>query len=149
MRKLISIGLIISLLVTFLVPAAVGAQAQYPADTECNNCTACGPDAPCPARPPTQCVTKSAGGAVLWSLLATTYIMGRAVGDVTETLAGTLGCYVDRLALPLGGAIAAVFTGLGGLLKGLGGLLEMEDIFDPIGTMLEEIEDLIKSFIEE
>jgi hypothetical protein len=93
-------------------------------------------------------VTKSAGGAVLWSLLATTYIMGRAVGDVTETLAGTLGCYVDTLAKPLGGAIAAVFTGLGGLLKGLGTLIGMEDILDPIGDMLMEIEDLIKEFME-
>ena len=145
MRKLISIGLILALLVTFVVPVAVGAQQDC---TQCvGNCTACGPDAPCPARPPEQCVTDSAGGAVLWALLSTTYIMGRAVGDVTETLAGTLGCYVDELAVPVFGLLAALATGLGGLLSGLGGLIGMSDIFDPIGDMLTSLASVIQDFL--
>jgi hypothetical protein len=137
-RKLISIGVILALLVTFLVPVAVGAQGQ--------NCT-CGPEGPCPAVPPETCPTDSAGGAVLWSLLATTYIMGRAVGDVTETLAGTLGCYVDELAVPVFGLVAALANGLGGLLSGLGTLLNMSDIFDPIGKMLTDLAGVIQDLL--
>ena len=138
MRKLISIGLILALLVTFVVPAVVAAAG---------NCTECGPDAPCPAQPPTSCPADSAGGAVLWALLSTTYLMGRAVGDVTETLAGTLGCYVDELAVPLFGVIAALATGLGGLLSGLGGLIGMSDIFDPIGAMLTDLASVITDLL--
>jgi len=73
--------------------------------------------------------------------------MGRAVGDVTETLAGTLGCYVDELAVPLFGVIAALATGLGGLLSGLGGLIGMSDIFDPIGAMLTDLASVITDLL--
>jgi hypothetical protein len=137
-RKLISIGLILALLVTFVVPVAVAAQG---------NCTECGVAGPCPAQPPETCPTDSAGGAVLWSLLATTYIMGRAVGDVTETLAGTLGCYVDELAVPAFGLVAALANGLGGLLSGLGTLLNMSNIFDPIGKMLTDLAGVIQDLL--
>lgn len=140
MRKLISIGIILALLVTFVVPAVVAAGGGSV------NCT-CGPDAPCPAVPPTTCPTDSAGGAVLWSLLSTTYLMGRAVGDVTETLAGTLGCYVDELAPTVFGVIAALATGLGGLLSGLGSLIGMSNILDPIGKMLTDLASTITSLL--
>ncbi len=138
MRKLISIGLIIALLVTFLVPVAVGAQ---------QDCETCGVDAPCPAPVPTDCGTRTVGGALLWSLLGTTFIMGRAVGDVTEHLAGTLGCWVDQLAVPTFGVVGAITEGLGGLLGGLGGMLGMEDIFDPIASMLQALADVIADFL--
>jgi hypothetical protein len=137
-RKLISIGLILALLVTFLVPVAVGA-AQ--------NCTECGVDAPCPADVP-PCTTDTAGGAILWTLLGTSYIMGRAVGDTTEHIAGTLGCYVDELAKPVGGVVYSLMNGLGGLLEGLGTMIGMEDIFGPLADMLTGIADAMKAFIE-
>jgi hypothetical protein len=138
-RKLISIGLILALLVTFLVPGVVGAA---------ENCTECGVDQPCPAPVP-DCAagTRTMGGAVLWTLLGTTYIMGRAVGDVTEHIAGTLGCYVDELAVPVFGLIAAIAEGLGGLLKGLGSLLNMSDIFDPLGNMLTDLAGVLTDLL--
>jgi hypothetical protein len=130
-RKLISIGLILALLVTFVVPVVVAAQSQS------GNCTV----------PTPECSTRSPGGAILWALLGTTYIMGRAVGDVTEHLAGTLGCWVDVLARPVGGVLMAVAEGLGGLLSGLGDLIGMEGILGPIGDMLTSLADVLSEYM--
>jgi len=142
-RKLISISLIIALLVTFLVPVAVGAQGDYvPSDY----CEACGPEEPCPMPTP-PCTTDTVGGALLWSLLGTSAIMGRAVGDTTEHLAGTLGCWVDELAVPTFGLIGALMEGIGGLVGGLGEMLGMEGIFGPIGDMLAGLADVIADFL--
>jgi hypothetical protein len=73
--------------------------------------------------------------------------MGRAVGDVTEHLAGTLGCYVDELAVPVFGLLSALAEGLGGLLQGLGGLLGMENIFDPLGQMLIDLAGVVADLL--
>ncbi|MGA8849438.1 MAG: hypothetical protein WB564_06430 [Dehalococcoidia bacterium] len=139
MRKLISIGLVLALLVMFVVPVAVAADG---------NCTTCPTaDTPCPVPTPA-CATRSPGGALLWALLGTTYIMGNAVGDVTEHLAGTLGCYVDVLAKPLGGVVEALATGLGGLIKGLGSLVpSIADVVTPLGQMLIDLGAQIESFM--
>jgi hypothetical protein len=152
-RKLISISLIIALLVTFLVPVAVSAEecdcgdlSQEDCDEYCENCAECGPDMPCPMPTP-PCTTDTVGGALLWSLLGTSAIMGRAVGDTTEHLAGTLGCWVDDLAVPTFGLIGALLEGIGGLLGGLGGMLGMSDIFDPLGDMLAGLADVIADFM--
>jgi hypothetical protein len=110
--------------------------------SEGDECEVCSPESPCPVPIP-ECQTETAGGGLLWSILGTTYIMGRAVGDVTEHLAGTLGCYVDELAVPVFGAIGAVTTGLGGLISGLGDLVGMSEIFDPLGEMLSAIGNTI------
>jgi len=144
-RKLISISLIIALLVTFLVPVAVSADDldDYRAE---NDCEECGPDGVC-AMPLPPCTTETVGGALLWSLLGTSAIMGRAVGDTTEHLAGTLGCWVDELAVPTFGLIGALLEGIGGLLGGLGGMLGMEGIFDPLGDMLAGLADVIADFL--
>lgn len=139
MRKLISIGIVIALLVTFLVPVAVGAQD----DDEC----VCGPDDPCPAEVPDEPQTDTVGGAILWTLLGTSFIMGRAVGDTTEHIAGTLGYWVDELAVPTFGLIGALLEGMGGLLGGLGEMLGMEGIFDPLGDMLAALADVIADFL--
>jgi hypothetical protein len=141
-RKLISISLIIALLVTFLVPVAVGA-ADYQPSTHCDECA---PEEVCPMETP-DCTTDTVGGALLWSLLGTSAIMGRAVGDTTEHLAGTLGCWVDELAVPTFGLIGALLEGIGGLLGGLGGLIGMESIFDPLGDMLAGLADVIADFL--
>jgi hypothetical protein len=139
-RKLISISLVIALLVTFLVPVVVGAQDE-------DYCDTCGPAAPCPMDTPEDCPTDTVGGALLWSLLGTSAIMGRAVGDTTEHLAGTLGCFVDELAVPAFGLAGALLEGIGGLLGGLGGMLGMEGIFDPLGDMLAGLADVIADFL--
>ena len=137
MRKLISIGIVLALLVTFLVPVAVGAQCPCPDGTASDEC--CGVDPPCPADVPTDCGTNTVGGALLWTILGTSYIMGRAVGDVTEHMAGTLGCYVDDLAPPTFGVMGALMDGIGGLVGGLGAMIGMEDLLDPIAGMLESM----------
>ncbi len=137
MRKLISIGIVLALLVTFVVPVAVGAQ----------DCDTCGVDGPCPAPVPTDCGTNTVGGALLWTMLGTSYIMGRAVGDVTEHMAGTLGCFVDELAPPTFGVMGALMDGIGGLVGGLGGMLGMEDILDPIAGMLESLADVLADLL--
>ena len=138
MRKLISISVVIALLVTFLVPVAAGAAEQ--------NCTECGPLNPCPVDVPEDCAgTDTMGGAVLWTLLGTSYIMGRAVGDTTEHIAGTLGCYVDELAVPVFGVIAVLADGIGGLLEGLGDMLGMEGIFGPLADMLTGLAEALEN----
>ena len=147
MRKLISIGLILALLVTFLVPVAVGAQGVPDEEAYWEGCEECGPEAPCPVPIP-PCQTDSAGGAILWTLLGTSYIMGRAVGDTTEHIAASLGCYVDELARPVGGVLYALMNGLGGLLEGLGDMIGMGDIFGPIADMLTGLADVMEEFLE-
>jgi hypothetical protein len=144
-KKLISIGIVLALLVTFLMPVAVG--AQCPSGATSDYCATCGVQGPCPAQVPTNCGTDTVGGGLLWALLGTTYIMGRAVGDVTEHLAGSLGCYVDELATPTFGVIGAITTGIAGLLDGLGTMLGFADILGPIATMLTDIADQIKAFV--
>jgi hypothetical protein len=138
-RKLISIGIVIALLVTFLVPVAVGAQEPDP-------CDVCGVDDPCPAEVP-ECQTETLGGALIWTLLGTSFIMGRAVGDTTEHIAGTLGCWSDELAVPMFGVIGALMEGIGGLLDGLGEMLAMEGIFGPLADMLTALADVIADFL--
>ena len=138
MRKLISIGIVLALLVTFLVPVAVGAQDP--------NCEECGVPGPCPAEVP-PCQTDTVGGALLWTILGTSYIMGRAVGDTTEHMAGTLGCYVDDLAAPTFGVMGALMEGIGGLVGGLGGMIGMENIFDPIANMLQNLADVVEDML--
>ena len=142
MRKLISIGMIVALLVTILVPVAVGAADYQPSE----HCEDCPPAEVCPMPTP-QCTTDTVGGALLWSLLGTSAIMGMAVGDTTEHLAGTLGCWVDELAVPTFGLIGALLEGIGGLLGGLGEMLGMEGIFDPLGDMLAGLADVIADFL--
>jgi hypothetical protein len=146
-KKLISIGIVLALLVTFLMPVAVGAQCPGTVGATSEYCANCGVQGPCPAPVPTNCGTDTVGGGLLWALLGTTYIMGRAVGDVTEHLAGTLGCYVDELATPTFGVIGAITTGIAGLLNGLGTLIGYTDILGPIATMLTDIADQIKAFV--
>jgi hypothetical protein len=120
-------------------PGNPGTPGNPPSD----ECAECGPESPCVVPIP-ECQTETAGGGVLWSILGTTYIMGKAVGDVTEHIAGTLGCFVDELAVPTFGVIGVLTTGLGELLSGVGDLLNMGYIFDPLGEMLSGIGNVIQ-----
>ena len=102
----------------------------------------CCPEPPCAVTTP-ECQTETLGGGLLWSVLGTAYIMGEAVGDVTEHIAGTLGCWVDELSTPTFGLIGVFTEGLGGLISGVGDMIGMSDIFDPLGDMLSSIGDVI------
>jgi hypothetical protein len=146
-KKLISIGIVLALLVTFLMPVAVGAQCPGGCPGTTTDECVCGPDDPCAANPPTNCGTDSVGGGVLWALLGTTYIMGKAVGDVTQQLAGSLGCYVDELSAPVFGIVGALLTGVGGIVDGLGTMIGMTDILGPIATMLKDIATTLEDLL--
>lgn len=108
MRKLISIGVVLALLVTFMVPVVVGAQ------DECDN--------PCDYTPP-ECgplpekTTRSLAGAAVWTMLGIQDIMGRAVCATTGQMAANLGGWSDEL-----GVIAVDVAQVG--LDGLADLIE-------------------------
>lgn len=108
MRKLISIGVVLALLVTFMVPVVVGAQ------DECDN--------PCDYTPP-ECgplpekTTRSLAGAAVWTMLGIQDIMGRAVCATTGQMACNLGGWSDEL-----GVIAVDVAQVG--LDGLADLIE-------------------------
>jgi len=107
-RKLISIGVVLALLVTFMVPVVVGAQ------DECDN--------PCDYTPP-ECgplpekTTRSLAGAAVWTMLGIQDIMGRAVCATTGQMACNLGGWSDEL-----GVIAVDVAQVG--LDGLADLIE-------------------------
>jgi len=112
-----------------------------------SECAECDPGSPC-ALPTPECPNETLGGSLLWSLLGTIDIMGKAVGDVTEHMAGTLGCWVDELGVPTFGVVSALTEGLGELLSGLGELVGISDIFDPLGEMLSEIGNVIEDLLQ-
>ena len=122
---------------------------NYAVVTECDEydeCDECGRGVPCAVTTP-ECQTETLGGSLLWTHLGTTYIMGRAISDVTEHIAGTLGCWVDQLAVPTFGLVGVITEGIGGLLSGLGELVGMSDIFDPLGETLSAISDVIEDLL--
>jgi hypothetical protein len=107
-RKLISIGVILALLVTFMVPVVVGAQE------ECEN--------PCDYEPP-ECgplppkTTKTLAGAAVWTYLGVQDIMGRAVCATTGQMACNLGGWSDELGVIAVDVSAQVLDGVAGLVE--------------------------------
>lgn len=133
MRKLISIGVLLALLVTFIVPVIVAAQ------DECCDYTPseCGP---LPAK-----TTKTLAGAAVWTYLGVQDIMGRAVCATTGQMACNLGGWSDEL-----GVIAVDVSG--SALSGLADLIEAaihqfvpayDNLATSIGDMLRGIADAI------
>jgi hypothetical protein len=104
-RKLLSIGIVLALLVTFIVPVVVAAQ------DECCEYTP-GSCAPLPDR-----TTKTLAGAVVWTMLGTADIMGQAVCTTTSNMACQLGGWSDELGVVGVGLTAAGLSGLGTLLE--------------------------------
>jgi hypothetical protein len=132
-RKLLSIGIVLALLVTFMVPIAVGAQ------DECENpCDYTAPECgPLPAK-----TTKTLAGAAVWTMLGVSDIMGRAVCATTGQMACNLGGWSDEL-----GIIAVDVTGAA--LDGLAGILEfVMDEFLDMGELGESIGDLLRNIAE-
>ena len=128
MRKLISIGVVLALLVTFMVPVVVGAQ-----DDCCEYTAPTGPDLP-------DKTTKTLAGAGVWTGLATMDIMGRAVCQTTGVLAGNLGGWSDEL-----GIMATEVAQVG--LAGVADILEfvMEE-FLGMAALGEAVGDLLRGF---
>jgi hypothetical protein len=130
-RKLLSIGIVLALLVTFIVPVVVAAQ------DECCDYTPpeCGP---LPDK-----TTKTLAGAAVWTMLGVSDIMGKAVCATTGQMACNLGGWSDELGVIAVDVAGTALTGLASLLSALGSMLGMEDIFDSIGDILKGIGDAI------
>ena len=130
MRKLLSIGIVLALLVTFVVPVVVAAQ------DEC--CEWTPPDAaPLPDR-----TTKTLAGGVMWTLLGVSDIMGKAVCATTGQMAANLGGWSDEL-----GVIGVEITGAA--LDGIAGLVEFAfDEFLGMAELGTSIGDLLRGIAE-
>ena len=142
MRKLISIGVILALLlVTFMVPVVVGAQ------DECENpCDYDPPEGgPLPAK-----TTKTLAGAAVWTYLGVQDIMGRAVCATTGQMAANLGGWADELGVIAVDVSASVLDGLAGLLEGVidAFLPDYADLGASIGDMLRGIADAVGGVAE-
>jgi hypothetical protein len=105
-RKLLSIGIVLALLVTFIVPVVVAAQ-----DEEC-----CGYTPPTCAPLPDR-TTKTLAGAAMWTLLGVTDIMGKAVCATTGQMAANLGGWSDELGVIGVDVSVAALHGVAGLLS--------------------------------
>jgi hypothetical protein len=135
-RKLLSIGLVLALLVTFVVPGVVGAQE------ECEN--------PCDYEPP-ECgplpdrTTKTLAGAAVWTMLGVSDIMGRAVCATTGLMACNLGGWSDELGVIAVDASGATLDGLADILEYvMDEFLGMADLGVSIGDMLRGIAEAIQ-----
>jgi hypothetical protein len=133
-RKLLSIGIVLALLVTFVVPVVVAAQDECCGYTppEC---------APLPDR-----TTKTLAGAAMWTLLGTADIMGGAVCAVTSQMACNLGGWSDELGVIGVDVSAAALSGIGDLLKAVIGafLPDYADLGDAVAGFLSSIADALK-----
>ena len=139
MRKLLSIGIVLALLVTFIVPVVVAAQ-----DDEC--CEWTPPTAtPLPAR-----ITKTLAGGVMWTLLGTSDIMGKAVCATTSMMAGNLGGWSDELGVIGVEITAAALDGIAGLLETaiIQFLPDFKDLGKSVGDLLRLISEVLAGAAE-
>jgi hypothetical protein len=123
-RKLLSIGIVLALLVTFIVPVVVAAQE------ECCEWT------PPPAVPMPDRTTKTLAGATMWTLLGVTDIMGKAVCATTGQMVANMGGWSDELGVIGVDVTVAALRGIGGLLDGV------------IGQFLPDFADLGAGVVE-
>ena len=135
MRKLISIGVILALLVTFMVPVVVGAQE------ECEN--------PCDYEPP-ECgplppkTTKTLAGAAVWTYLGVQDIMGRAVCATTGQMACNLGGWSDELGVIAVDISGAMLDGVAGIIEMvMADFLDMADLGESVGDLLRGIAEAL------
>lgn len=136
MRKLISIGVVLALLVTFMVPVVVGAEGECenPCDYETPEC------GPLPER-----TTKTLAGAAVWTMLGVSDIMGRAVCATTGQMACNLGGWSDELGVIAVDVSSSVLDGLAGLVESAieQFLPDYADLGTSIGDMLRGIAEAI------
>ena len=138
MRKLLSIGIVLALLVTFIVPVVVAAQ------DEC--CEWVPPTcAPMPDR-----TTKTLAGATMWTLLGVTDIMGKAVCATTGQMACNLGGWSDELGVIGVDITVATLKGIGPLIEGVIGqfLPDFADLAGGVVDLLDGIADALAGAAE-
>jgi len=141
-RKLISIGVVLALLVTFMVPVVVGAQeeCENPCDYEAPEC------GPLPDK-----TTKTLAGAAVWTYLGVQDIMGRAVCATTGQMACNLGGWSDELGVIAVDVSAAVLEGLGDLVVAVikQFVPDYEDLGKSVADILDGIAEAIGGTAEE
>jgi len=135
---LLSIGIVLALLVTFIVPVVVAAQ-----DDEC--CEWTPPEAaPLPDRN-----TKTLAGGVMWTLLGTSDIMGKAVCATTAMMAGNLGRWSDELGVIGVDITAAALDGIAGLVEfAFEEFLGMAELGTSIADLLKGIAEVLAGAAE-
>jgi hypothetical protein len=136
-RKLLSIGIVLALLVTFVVPVVVAAQGP---DDEC--CGYTPPEAvPLPDR-----ITKTMAGSVMWTLLGVSDIMGQAVCATTSQMAANMGGWSDELGVIAVDITSTALDGLAGLLETAIGqfLPDFADLGTAVGDLLRNIAEALK-----
>jgi hypothetical protein len=139
-RKLLSIGIVLALLVTFIVPVAVAAQ-DYGDD-----CCDWTPPTPTPMPDRT---TKTLAGATMWTLLGVTDIMGKAVCATTGQMAANLGGWSDELGVIGVDVSVAGLHGLAGLLEMvMADFLGMADLGASIAELIDGIADALAGAAE-
>jgi hypothetical protein len=133
-RKLLSIGVILALLVTFIVPVAVAAQ-----DDDCCEWT------PPTAAPMPDRTTKTLAGATMWTLLGVSDVMGKAVCATTGLMAANLGGWSDELGVIGVDITVAALKGIGPLLEGVIGqfLPDFADLAGGVVDLLDGIADAL------
>ncbi len=138
MRKLLSIGIVLALLVTFIVPVVVAAQ------DDCCEWT------PPPAVPMPDRTTKTLAGATMWTLLGVTDIMGKAVCATTGQMVANLGGWSDELGVIGVDVTVAALRGIGGLLDGVIGqfLPDFADLGAGVVDLINGIADALAGAAE-
>jgi hypothetical protein len=137
-RKLLSIGIVLALLVTFIVPVVVAAQ------DEC--CEWTPPDAaPMPDR-----TTKTLAGATMWTMLGVMDIMGKAVCATTGVMAANLGGWSDELGVIAVDVSVAALHGVAGLLDTAIGqfLPDFEELGGDVADLINGIADALAGAAE-
>lgn len=137
MRKLLSIGIILALLVTFIVPVAVAAQ------DDCCEWT------PPTAAPMPDRTTKTLAGATMWTLLGVSDVMGKAVCATTGLMAANLGGWSDELGVIGVDVTVAALDGIGPLLEYvMGEFLGMADLGASLADLVSGIADALAGAAE-
>ena len=139
MRKLISIGVLLALLVTFIVPVVVAAQDDC-CDYEVADV------GPLPDK-----TTRTLAGAAVWTYLGVQDIMGRAVCATTGLMAGNLGGWSDELGVIAVDVSQATLNGLADLIEAALDqfLPDFADLGTSVGDLLRGIADAIGGVTEE
>lgn len=142
MRKIISIGLVLALLVTFVVPVVVAAQdeCENPCDYETPEC------GPLPDK-----TTKTLAGAAVWTYLGVQDIMGRAVCATTGLMACNLGGWSDELGVIAVDVSVEALDGVAGLVEAAIGqfLPDFEELGASVADMLRGIAKAVGGVTEE
>jgi len=137
-RKLLSIGIVLALLVTFIVPVAVAAQDE------------CCEWEPQPCAPMPDRTTKTLAGATMWTLLGVTDIMGKAVCATTGQMACNLGGWSDELGVIAVDISGAALAGVADLLEvAIGQFLpDFADLGTAVGDLLRGIAETLQGAAE-